>query len=97
MAPARKMYSEKTQKICAKIRQNKLTKIDICNLKKHRFTKVMQFVIEDWLFLALLGIIMAILSLGMDFTIDFFQNCHVAIIEFANKYTHFFFLFVTKF
>lgn len=39
----------------------------------------MRHVVEDWLFLAILGIIMAFLSLAMDLTIEGLQNWHVSI------------------
>jgi hypothetical protein len=38
-------------------------------------------VVEDWLFLAILGIIMAFLSLAMDLTIEGLQTWHVSIGE----------------
>uniref|UniRef100_A0A915DWI3 Chloride channel protein n=1 Tax=Ditylenchus dipsaci TaxID=166011 RepID=A0A915DWI3_9BILA len=53
----------------------------------HRIHKVVRFVVEDWLFLALLGIIMAICSLAMDLAIEFLQTWHVGVIEYANEST----------
>uniref|UniRef100_A0A7E4VJ60 Chloride channel protein n=1 Tax=Panagrellus redivivus TaxID=6233 RepID=A0A7E4VJ60_PANRE len=48
------------------------------------FTKIhrlLQFLVEDWMFLALLGIIMALLSFGMDWAIEWFQTEHANLMD----------------
>lgn len=42
-----------------------------------RIRGVFVSVLEDWLYLALLGVIMAILSFIMDWAIDHFQECEL--------------------
>jgi hypothetical protein len=44
------------------------------NVNFGRLRKVFLF-IEDWILLALLGIIMSVCSMGMDQAIDFLQKC----------------------
>ncbi|KAH7724780.1 Protein CLH-4 a [Aphelenchoides avenae] len=52
--------------------------------KPWRFRSVLFDVVEDWVLLALLGIIMAICSLSMDVTIDHLQSWHWSIIEYTD-------------
>uniref|UniRef100_A0A914C2E3 Chloride channel protein 2-like n=1 Tax=Acrobeloides nanus TaxID=290746 RepID=A0A914C2E3_9BILA len=52
-----------------------------------RWHKVVLFVVEDWIFLALLGIIMAICSLAMDLAIDHLQKFHLIILNMTKNST----------
>uniref|UniRef100_A0A914HYG0 CBS domain-containing protein n=1 Tax=Globodera rostochiensis TaxID=31243 RepID=A0A914HYG0_GLORO len=46
-----------------------------------RWANNFRSVAEDWLFLAMLGVVMAICSLAMDAAIDFLQKLHLTIID----------------
>ncbi|KAI1727826.1 voltage gated chloride channel domain-containing protein [Ditylenchus destructor] len=53
----------------------------------YRLKNVVGFLVEDWLFLALLGIIVALLSLSMDLAIEMLLRWHVSVIDYANAKT----------
>uniref|UniRef100_A0AC35F7R5 Chloride channel protein n=1 Tax=Panagrolaimus sp. PS1159 TaxID=55785 RepID=A0AC35F7R5_9BILA len=50
-----------------------------------RMRNIVKQLIEDWLFLALLGIIMALLSFGMDWTIEFLQTEHADLMSIVDE------------
>uniref|UniRef100_A0A914YWD4 Uncharacterized protein n=1 Tax=Panagrolaimus superbus TaxID=310955 RepID=A0A914YWD4_9BILA len=50
-----------------------------------RVRNIAKQLIEDWLFLALLGIIMALLSFGMDWTIEFLQAEHADLMRIIDE------------
>uniref|UniRef100_A0A914W961 Chloride channel protein n=1 Tax=Plectus sambesii TaxID=2011161 RepID=A0A914W961_9BILA len=54
---------------------------------RRQYHNLTHFLVEDWFLSAVLGIIMAVLSVSMDFGIEWCQDCHVDLLNYFAQYS----------